>query len=88
VVARGGSAWTVFTKPTAERAQSGKATPRYVGLLGFGTIGTGVVTPAGASRGDRAAGGADRSSHRRSDTKTDRGIPAAPAQLTATPAPC
>src|SRR5262245_38960556 len=56
-----------------------------VGLLGFGTIGTGVVTLLRAHRAEiarRAGRPIDVVAIADLDTKTDRGIPAAPARLT------
>src|SRR6185503_1056413 len=62
------------------------AAPIRVGLLGFGTIGTGVLTLLRSHRAEiarRAGRPIDIVAIGDLDTKTDRGIPAAPARLTA-----
>ena len=70
----------------AAKPRAGGATsPVRVGLLGFGTIGTGVVTLLRAHRAEiarRAGRPIDVVAIADLDTKTDRGIPAAPARLT------
>ncbi len=67
------------------RSGGGTTPPVRVGLLGFGTIGTGVVTLLRAHRAEiarRAGRPIDVVAIADLDTKTDRGIPAAPARLT------
>jgi homoserine dehydrogenase len=67
----------------ARRAAAGA--PVRVGLLGFGTIGTGVVRLLRAHRAEiakRAGRPIDVVTIADLDTKTDRGISAAPARLT------
>src|SRR5262245_29542724 len=69
----------------AMRSGGGTTSPVRVGLLGFGTIGTGVVTLLRAHRAEiarRAGRAIDVVGIADLDTKTDRGIPAAPARLT------
>jgi homoserine dehydrogenase len=66
------------------RAAKGGA-PIRVGLLGFGTIGAGVVKLLRAHRAEitaRAGRPIDLVAIADLDTKTDRGVPAAPARLT------
>jgi homoserine dehydrogenase len=66
-------------------ASATTATPVRVGLLGFGTIGTGVVKLLRAHRAEiatRAGRPIDVVAIADLDTKTDRGIPVAPARLT------
>ena len=66
-------------------ARAAATAPVRVGLLGFGTIGTGVVTLLRAHRAEiarRAGRPIDVVAIADLDTTTDRGIPAAPARLT------
>ena len=66
-------------------AKASAAKPVRVGLLGFGTIGTGVVKLLRAHRAEiatRAGRPIDVVAIADLDTKTDRGIPVAPARLT------
>src|SRR5262249_52147230 len=61
------------------------AAPVKVGLIGFGTIGTGVLKVLRAHRAEiarRAGQPIDVVAIADLDTTTDRGIPAAPARLT------
>ena len=61
------------------------AAPVKVGLIGFGTIGAGVVKVLRAHRAEiarRAGRPIDVVAIADLDTTTDRGIPAAPARLT------
>jgi lactate dehydrogenase-like 2-hydroxyacid dehydrogenase len=74
------------TRRRVARARTTTApAPIRVGLLGFGTIGTGVVKLLRAHRREialRAGRPIDVVAIADLDTKTDRGIPVAPARLT------
>jgi homoserine dehydrogenase len=66
------------------RARSAAAAPVRVGLIGFGTIGTGVLKVLRAHRADiarRVGRPIDVVAIADLDTTTDRGIPVAPARL-------
>jgi homoserine dehydrogenase len=72
------------SRPAPARAAA-TAAPVRVGLLGFGTIGTGVVRLLRAHRAEitkRAGRPIDVVTIADLDTRTDRGISAAPARLT------
>jgi len=78
-----------MTKASRRRARPREretsAPPIRVGLLGFGTIGTGVLTLLRSHRAEiarRAGRPIDVVAIADLDTKTDRGVPAAPARLT------
>jgi homoserine dehydrogenase len=74
-------------RPTTSRRAptAAKTPPVRVGLLGFGTIGAGVVKLLRTHRADiaaRAGRPIDLVAIADLDTKSDRGVPAAPARLT------